>query len=335
MTQTSEQSPAVEPVIPIGNVPIYQVLLLVVAVAYGALLAGLPVEVFKDRLNYLEYTQNSLVLLARNWSQGPLVFLSNEPVWLLLNVALSTIFSSDNTLRLFIFVPATLVAWLVLRYDPRQFVWLLLFLLIPQVLKNHVTHLRQGVAIAAFLAGWFAGGKPLRWLLMGLAPLIHSSFFFLLVLLVLRRISRWVGLGMSLHTVGLVLFGAAVGLSLGWLAWLAGARQASEYAFSGSEGSGLGFAFWLLILGVMFFQGREFAYRHAFELGVTIFYLATYFLVEVSPRIFESAVLLVLLAGLGLTSWRRLTFLSLIVSYTVLQYAMRFGEPWLGFGAAS
>jgi hypothetical protein len=224
------------------------------------------------------------------------------------------------------------VAWLVLRYDPRQFLWLLVFLLLPQVIKNHIVTLRQGTAISVFLAGWFTTRQPLRWLLIGATPFIHSAFFFVLGLMALSGLARRMRLAADLRTLLFVGAGVAIGASLAWIALLLGARQAKNYAFSMPEVSGLGFVFWIIVFGVMCLQGRTYVRRHAFELGVIAFYLGTYFLVEVTARIFEAALLLVLFACLRLTRWRRVAFLSLITSYGLLEYMLRIGQPMLGFG---
>lgn len=61
-------------------------------------------------------------------------------------------------------------------------------------------------------------------------------------------------------------------------------------------------------------------------------YLATYFLVEITARIYEGALLLVLFAGLRLTEWHRILFLVLIVCLIIIQYGFRIDDPWLGFG---
>lgn len=52
----------------------------------------------------------------------------------------------------------------------------------------------------------------------------------------------------------------------------------------------------------------------------------------VTARIFESAILLVLLAGLHLTKWRRYAFLSAFLFYFLFSYLSRVGQPWLGWG---
>jgi hypothetical protein len=96
--------------------------------------------------------------------------------------------------------------------------------------------------------------------------------------------------------------------------------------------SGLGFAFWFGVLGLMLMQGRNFLRKYVFETGLVGFYLATYWMIEVTARIFESGLLLVLLAGLSLTGWRRLTYLSAVLAFGGLSWILRVGQPAMGFG---
>jgi hypothetical protein len=312
---------------------LYHLLIAFIALAYGGLLASLPVEAFQDRTNYLNYADHSAAILQRHWSAGQLVGLANEPVWLLINIGLDAFLSPDDTLRVLIFTAASVTAWVVLRSQPRQFIWLLLFLLLPQVIKNHVVHLRQGVAVALFLVAYLATDtRAARWLLLAVTPFIHAAFFFVLVLLVLTSLAKRLRLAADLRTVIFVGAGLAVSAGIAWIASLVGARQAQAYTFSGADVSGVGFLFWSAVAALMCLQGRAFLRAHAFEIGAILFYLSTYFFIEVTARIFESVLLLVLLAGLRLTGWRRPMFLGLIASYGALTYVARMNQPWFGFG---
>lgn len=310
----------------------YRLMTFIVAIAYAGVLASLPLESFKDRGSYLDYAANSWSLLNHYWCQNPLVALSNEPIWLLINSFLAILLPAETTLRVLIFIPAFVVAWIVLQQNPRQFVWLLLILFYPAVIKNHIIHLRQGVAIAVFLMGWITEGKPLRWMLIGITPFIHASFFFVLGLLGLSRLVLKMRLGPD---VRMLLFAASaiiISLVIKWLSALVGARQSQSYQFTMGDVSGLGFILWASVLIVLCMQGRTYMRSHTLEIGAIIFYLTTYFFIEISARIFESVLILVLLAGLQLTGWRRTTFLVLIIISAVLRYASRLDEPWLGWG---
>lgn len=154
-----------------------------------------------------------------------------------------------------------------------------------------------------------------------------------MALLALNGVARQLRLAPDLRTLLFAVLGLGMAIYVGLVASLLGARQANVYAFSMPDVSGLGFVFWGMVLEVMCLQGRVFVRQHAFEIGIIVFYLTTYFLIEVTGRIFECGFILVLLAGLRLTGWRRVAFLTFIVSYGLLLYALRLDEPWMGFGA--
>lgn len=302
------------------------------SLTYGWVLAGLPLEVFKDRTNYLIYADQSSLILLRYWSQGILTGLTNEPIWLLLNAGLALVFEPETTLRIVIGVPASIVAYLVLRAEPKNFIWLLLLLFLPQVLKNHIVHLRQGVAVSFFLIGWFSNWRAMRWFFFLFTPFIHASFFFILTLLLLTAIFRELRLAAGLRNILFIFVGLTLSIFLAAVAKFLGARQAVEYDFAVADISGLGFIFWSIVLFVMILQGRTFMRQHAFAIGVLVFYLSTYFFIEVTARIFESALIILLLAGLQMTVWRRQVFVALIVGYGLLSYVLSLNQPWLGFG---
>jgi len=316
-----------------ADADLYRLAAFVLAVTYGVVLSQIPSEQFKDFSNYLVYAEHSWSRLSWLMDKNVLSAFSNEPVWLLINAGLGAFLPPEAVVRLIIFVPATLVAWLVLLSNPRQFVWLLAFLLLPLVIKNHLIHLRQGVAIAIFLLGWFSHHRIVRWALMGVTPFVHASFFFVLLILCAARAMTHFHLSAGIRILSFVMMGALVSGGLAWVTAMLGARQAQEYEFAMADVSGLGFLFWLGILGLLILEGQTYLRKHAFEIGMIAFYLSTYWFIEVTARIFESGMLPVLLAGLALTGWRRHAFLMAIVFVqggTV--WLMRIGQPAMGFG---
>jgi hypothetical protein len=311
---------------------LYKLIAVFIALAYGAILSQIPAEHFKDFNNYLVYAEQSWFILLGRIESGVLATLSNEPVWLLINAVLGASLSSENVVRLLIFTSATMVSWVVLSNYPRHFGWLLVFLILPAVVKNHLIHLRQGLAIAFFLWAWFSPRHITRWLLMCITPFVHVSFFFVLPILWVAKSMTFIGFGAVLRTIVFVGMGIATGIGLAWLALLLGARQAEVYNLATIHVSGFGFAFWTIIFGIMFFEGRHFLREHVFAIGMIVFYLSTYWLIEVTARIFESGLLLVLLAGLMLSGWRRIGFLTAVLTFCVLTWLTRLSQPAMGFG---
>jgi hypothetical protein len=298
------------------------VLVFFVALAYAIVLVSLPQDGFRDRANYLTYATASDVVLQRYVSQGITSILANEPLWLLTNMALSRFLPPEKVIAVIIGVSAFITAWLVLRSKPQHFVWLLLFLLYPGVIKNYIIHLRQGLAIAIFLVGWFSSRRAQRWLLLGLTPFIHASFFFVIAILLLARFSRKTRLSASLSLLLFVTATAVMILSLQWAAAGLGARQANEYELLSTSGaSGAAFVFWSAMLMLMLLEGKVFLRQHRFEVGSMILYLVTYFFIPVTARVFESALVLILIAGLDLSANRGRLFKLAILAFATLQWA--------------
>jgi hypothetical protein len=254
----------------------YRVLALSFALLFGALLSQMPNEQFKDFVNYLDYAEYSWNKFLLYQSFGIISAFSNEPAWLLLNSALGIFFPPEPVVRTYIFFSASMVAWLVLSNNPRHFLLLILFLLLPMVVKNWLIHLRQGVAIAFFLWGWYAPGPARRWLGMGLAPFVHASFFFVLIVLFFTKTMRNLRLGHELQAIAFVMFCFCLGVGLRWIVAMLGARQAEEYTFAAQQISGLGFCFWCVIVILWILEGRKFLRMHSFEFGMILFYLSTY-----------------------------------------------------------
>jgi hypothetical protein len=289
------------------------------ALAYGGTLAALPLLAFQDRENYLRYASHSLILLGKNLLAGPLVTIANEPVWLTLNAALGLVLSPEGVVRSVIFASAVLMSYVMLRRGAeRGWGWIVLFLFMPQLLENYTTHLTQGCAIAVFLAGWFSVSRLRRSLLLGLSPLIHSSFFVVLALYAMIGVMKKLRLADDVMVAGVVACGGVMSAGFVWAASVLGARQGSEYQdISSASASGVGFAFWLVVLLLLLLEGRSLVRKNALAIAAVVFYLATYFFLQFTGRIFECMIALVLVAGLQLTSWRRATFIALSISWLV------------------
>lgn len=306
----------------------YNLFLISFSLTYGAVLQFLPLLAFQDRQNYLNYAGGSFNILENHLINGSFSVLANEPLWLLFNISLGQFFEPEIVVRIVIFSGASLLSYLLIRVNPKNSIWLMLFLLMPQLLKNHVTHLRQGLAMALFYAGYLSGGSTRRWGLMVASSFVHASFFFILPLVALPEILKKMHFAIDVRLFAVIGFAVLISLFMGLLASVVGARQ-SVHNFEMASVSGLGFVFWLIVIGLFIANGKEWLENNQEAAAVLIFYLVSYFLVEVTARIFESGMPLVLLSGLVLTGWRRLVFICMFLLYGAIQWNIRLSSPML------
>lgn len=302
------------------------------SIIYATILASLPLLEFKDRANYIVYAESSGVIFALRGAQGLFPALANEPLWLLINVGLAQLLESDQILRLLIFLPAFSISFILLRRNWTNAIWIIMFLLVPQVIKNHIIHLRQGVAIAIFLIGYYTRPNWLRFLLMGAAGFIHASFLIVAAIGGLVWVARTTRFSPTLR---IILFSAcflALAIVLDSVAVALGARQGLQYADEQIDVSGLGFVFWLSIFLLALTGGSRFLRENMFPVSMLLFYLAAYFFVPVSARVFESVMLISFVSLLSIEGWRKSVFLLALFFYSSISYFLRLDQPWLGWG---
>lgn len=318
---------------------LYYCLIVSFALAYASVLTYINNSGFNDHQFYVEYAINAPYLMHVYWSRGILSFLFNEPVWLALNRFLGALLGPEEVIRVFVFISAFITAFVAIRQQRKggYLILFLLFLLLPQVIKNNIIQLRQGLAIAIFIMGWYSNRRVLRWATTIIAPFIHSSFFFIWVILAgikLLSAVRIAGSKLSLTMKLLCITAVCILMAMLGVAVAAflGARQGAGYERWGEDVSGLGFMFWLCILFTYLGQGKDFVRENLLSISVIVFYLAAYFVSPISARVFESALLILLISGVSLTSWRKWSYVTLFAFYFSLEWYQRLGQPLLGWG---
>lgn len=314
----------------------YKVFCFSVAVAVATILASLPVEQFVDRNNYLTYSTYAYDILLSRINNGIVSFFFNEPFWVIVNLLISKLLSPESTIRAIILFSAFSTVYLVLRNNSPKYILLLLaFLLLPQVLKNNVIHLRQGLAVALFLWGWFSVSRNVRYTFFGLAALVHTSF--IIVIFGMIVVSFLSGLRVSNGIRNLIYVSVGLGIALFGLviASYFGARQADRYSEISANISGFGFLFWSGILGLFILQGKNFIEKNSISLFFIFLYLATYFSLPVTGRVLESVLLVILISALELKNWKKLLFVFVYLMYFILNWLPRLNQPWFGWGVAN
>ena len=314
-----------------------KLLVLLTAFLYAYLLITLiPIDAIKDRGSYLDYASWPEVLIIKRLEGGVLALIFNEPIWLLINLLLSFFLVEENVVRTIIFFGSFITSYLVLKYNYRYFILLLFFLLIPQVLKNFVIHLRQGLALSFFLIGYLSTSKNKfkNSFFILMSPLIHSSFFVLVFLIYVNKLSEKFKFDLALKILVIAFFGIISSFIMETIGQLSGARQAAQYEFTSADISGLAFLFWVVVFIIYTLQGKHFLKNNLLSIAILIFYLTTYFFIPVTARIFESGIVLVLLSSLSLSDWRKYSFIGLILFYTAYTVFSQIGSPYFGWGVS-
>lgn len=285
-----------------------------------------------DRANYLNYAENSSLILLSYLNENILSFLFNEPIWLLINLSLSLFFEPENTLKIIIFFSSFTVSYLILKYNSKYFLILLLFLIFPNIIKNFIVHIRQGLAISFFLIGWFSVPKLRKYIFLTISPFIHASFFLILTIYFITYLLKKIKFSFDLRLITYIIIGLIISFGLSFIASILNTRQANEYEFIAANSSGLGFIFWCFVFFIYISDGKEFLRNHSFIIGIIVLYLTTYFFVEITARVFESGLLLVLLASLELKNKKKFFVHFLFIIFTILIYIQRIDKNLLGFG---
>ena len=255
----------------------------------------------RDRLNYLTYAEASWVIMERYIAEGILSFLTNEPLFLVINIILSSVFSPDNVIRSIIVISTFGVLYALGKISKYNFWILFFFLFLPQIVKNHIIHLRQGLGLSFYLLGLISTNKFGR-ILKYASMFIHTSFAFLILFEFLEKIFKKIninaGMRMLYSSILLTIFVFIVPS----LALFFGDRRALQYDFTvAQDASGLGFLFWLIAGGFFIFimKKDQIDQITAISCYGIMFYLISYFFLDFAARIFENIIPLIIVAVLN------------------------------------
>ena len=295
----------------------------------------LPLNGFKDRDSYLIYAERSWEFFSGFFNQSLILVFTNEPLFLFVNYFLSLFFTPDFTLRVLISIFSFLFAYSILSHNKKVFIWLLLLLFLPQVLKNNVMQLRQGYAVAIFCFAWLCVNGKIRWFLIALTPFMHASFFIVLFFLFWYRVFSHMKLSFGIRSflVGAIAFGSSIMILN--IAEILGARQGLRYSSVDLNVSGYAFLFWLLVFGLFLTQPKAWFREHGFPVVTLLIYLIFYFSFPLSGRIFESTLPLVFIAGFSMVGLKRYAFNFLFLFYFCYQYYVSVQQPFLGFSSST
>jgi hypothetical protein len=310
----------------------YVVLSALIALVYSTFLTLLPIDNFLDRINYFIYartSQNIEVIYSQNFVS----YLTNEPIWLLMNSLMYRFISDESIIRIFIFFPAFISAYLLAAKGRYNIFLVILALLVPGIIQNYIVHIRQGVAISIFMIGFLSNRKAVRYTMVSLTPFIHSAFFIVVALFFIVEILRFaksINIYLRIFAVLICLLG--ITLFMGAIMSGALVRQVDEYQNVESSITGIGFLFWLSILIIFFSEGVAFTEKNMFQIFSMSFYLMIYFLAPFAGRILECVLIPVFMSGMMLSKWRRAAFISGLLLFSLQFYVSNSDLYWFGWG---
>lgn len=209
---------------------------------FALLLALLPNEYFRDRANYIVYAKDSLSIMGR---YDGLALFTNEPLFLLLNSALSFFIDVELVPLFFVFFTAFTICYFVFLRSRNLLLTalaLLALVLVPQSFHMLLVVLRQ--AFTAALLMWivyYFWSTRFFLLLVFFLGFFHSSAFILFAFLSIDKIfSYFVSNDIVLRVCFSIFISALVSFLIMPLAQVLSLRQAVEYQNTiGSGGGGI------------------------------------------------------------------------------------------------
>ncbi|WP_173497665.1 EpsG family protein [Shewanella sp. ISTPL2] len=285
---------------------------------FAFLLTLLPNELFRDRANYIIYAKDSLNIMER---YDGIALFTNEPLFLLLNSALSFFFEPDVVPLFFVFFIAFTISFFIFFRSKNIFLVLLGFFalaLVPQSFHMLLIVLRQ--AFAASLLMWFVfyfWKSKLFFPLVFCLGFIHSSTFIVLFFLILDKLfSITVTKNIFLRVSFIIFVSAFISFMILPIAEVLALRQASEYDEATSGGGGGNFILYLIVLFISLTQSKQKFTDDGLYiiamLGVSI-YLGMYFLSPFAGRLITTFMPFIICLMCSFGNKRALLLLSFFV----------------------
>ena len=291
-------------------------------------------DLIKDRVNYFKSIENSIAKFASYVVRGPVYSFFNEPLWLVITLLLNISFGSQDGIYFLSIINFSLIAVLVAKKVNYRIFIFLIILLHPIVMDKYIIHLRQGLAIGIMMLCWtenIGNRKTLFGLII--SSLIHSSFFFVLLVWLYAEFSNRLRMPIALSISFWFLLSFFITINILNLASSLGARQSDFYSSQFSLQFGIGIMVWTVILVLFLIQNNSEVRDRLFVVNIIIFYLISYMIVpSVGARVLESCMIIIFINLINLKLHNYLN-ISVLAIYSVALWFSRLGEPILGFGA--
>lgn len=284
------------------------------------LLLGYEAHQIKDRANYYLFADKIFAWWEDaghiNWRN----FFLEEPLFVVINLTLRYLGAGpDLTLRIIMYFSVWTACFIIIKRAKIHPLFVLLIFTFPWLLVNYFMTLRQGLATAFMLFGYYySSSKSKKYALTFTAGLIHYSYFVVISIFIIDEIFKWLRvdryLYLTLASISSVILFFVIILAASQLGFLG---ESSGYQQKIGLNVGFGFIFWFLILFLFSLQGRLFFQNNSVVMLSLIFYIVSTIFFPPMSRILQNFMVLILVAGGSLTGQSKIIFWTLIFLHSL------------------
>ena len=281
-------------------------------------------EEIKDRVRYLKLFENlEDFIIGTYLNEGIISTIFNDSLFFLICYILGFFFTPKNGLRLIIFISSFLISNTIIKNSKGGFFYNLIFLINPYLTLCLILNIRQALALSIFVFSFYTFRGFKRNLFFIFSCLNHTSYFLIIFLnwisLFLIKIKSSIFERSILLSMALTIFST----SFFMLSTLIPARQLKEFANLGSDGSGIGFIAWLIILILFILNEKNILKKnHSFNFSIVsiILFLSSYFFLNFSFRVLIGTLPIIMISTKYLPKFQRQIILFLLTIETIYVY---------------
>ena len=289
--------------------------------------------------DYLVYVENlderitdSRSIIERYKITNLLQYFTFEGLWDQVLVGLMGLTDSNSKLSLRIVSFSIFFIWGLIAFRVIPFWWAIIFLINPTSVDVAMSGLRNGFSYALFLLSLIYFKGIFKYILMLLAPFIHSTAIVLVGLYYVLKIwyghklfraKRFIFSEKTGSILVSILPGAVVGLLIAFVSeYILGAigDRRALMASKSYDPSLMQAFFWIVLLATQATCSSEYIKKNAFQMNLISWYLAMNLTISWSSRVWGATIPLIAISIWNLPKGKRDFILILWIFYLVLWF---------------